>query len=103
MASASSASRSELGEPLPADIAPPGLLLDDVPQQLLLRFAGLSARARQQREDELAHRLDRAALLAVAAWLRAQHGPIPLCSIPVRPSPPEPLQGTLQASIGRAE
>ncbi|ACA21144.1 hypothetical protein M446_6906 [Methylobacterium sp. 4-46] len=93
VASESSASRIEPDEAVPADIVPPGLLLDDVPQQLLLRFASLSARARQQCEDELARRLDHAALLAVATWLRSQHGAIPLRSIPARPCAPEPLQG----------
>ncbi|ACA19026.1 hypothetical protein M446_4687 [Methylobacterium sp. 4-46] len=77
MAPATSAIRTDPQETPMAQAVPPGLLLDDVPQRLLLHFAGLSVRAQQLREDELARRLDRAALLAAAAWLRSQHGPIP--------------------------
>ncbi|ACA15523.1 hypothetical protein M446_0983 [Methylobacterium sp. 4-46] len=86
-----SARRTTRHVPPPADPAPPGLLLDDAPQRLLRRFAGLSARARREREDELAPYLDRAALLAVALSARADPTPRNLGSrIPAETAPGRP-------------
>ena len=70
--------RSFLGEnvvPLPVVIAaPPGLLVNDEVQRVLLQFASLSVRAQEQNDPEMGAWIDRVGLLAVAARLRAQDG-----------------------------